>query len=344
MKIGLVGFSGSGKSTVFHWLTGVAPDPAAAHRGQVGMARLPDPRLEWLAALVKPKKTTPASVEFVDTPGLLPAERKDNPRRLALIREADGLVIVLTGFRGDPVTEWHNFRDELALADLEVVGNRIARLQDVLKKPRPAAEREVHQHELALLQRIRDALEAGESAASVGLSADEEKTVRSFQLLTLKPRLVLLNVDDALIGRQPPDELLLMQPPAIAVPAKLELELLELSEPDREAFMQDLGLEELSRDRVLQQIFTAMGQIVFYTIGPPECRAWCLRRGQTALDAAAQIHTDLAQGFVRAEVVPFDILHEAGSMKDVKAKGLHRIEGKDYVVQDGDVIYILSHR
>src|SRR5438876_156965 len=139
MKIGIVGFSGSGKSTVFHWLTGVKPDPAASQRGQVGIAKLPDERLDWLSDQFKPKKTTPATLEFLDTPGLLhPDERRDNPRRLAIVREAGGLLVVLNGFgSGDLADELRRFREELLFADLEIVSNRIGRLEDQVKKPKP---------------------------------------------------------------------------------------------------------------------------------------------------------------------------------------------------------------
>src|SRR5437763_3145580 len=166
MKVGIAGFSGSGKSTLFHWLTGVAPDPAAAQRGQIGIARVPDERLDWLSAHFRPKKTTPATIEFLDTPGLLATERRDNPRRLGILREAGGLLVVLTGYgSGDLAAELRQFREEILFADLEIVSNRIGRLQDQGKKPKPAKEREADQHELSFLQRLATAFERGESAA-----------------------------------------------------------------------------------------------------------------------------------------------------------------------------------
>src|SRR5579864_8237750 len=143
MKVGIAGFAGSGKSTVFQWLTGVKPDPAASQRGQVGMAKVPDERLTWLSSQFHPKKTTPASIDFLDTPGLLATERRDNPRRLAILREANGLVVVLNGFsETDPAGQLRRFREELMFADLEIVTNRIDKLRDQLKKPRPAKEKE----------------------------------------------------------------------------------------------------------------------------------------------------------------------------------------------------------
>jgi len=343
MKVGIAGFAGSGKSTAFHWLTGVKPDPAASQRGQVGMAKIPDERLDWLAAHFRPKKTTAATIEFLDAPGLLTTERRDNPRRLSILREAGGLLVVLNGSgAGDLAAELRQFREEILLADLEIVSNRLGRLQDQFKKPKPAKEREADQHELAFLQRIVGAFERGEPAASLGLKDEEEKAVRSFQLLTLKPELVLVNIGDDRIGQPLPPALQKMAPQAIQAPVKLELELEDLPEEDRQAFMRDLGLTELSRDKVLRAIYYAMGLLVFFTVGEDECRAWSLTKGENAVEGAAQVHTDLARGFVRAEVVRFEDFCRVGSMKEAKTHGVYRLEGKSYVVEDGDIIHILS--
>lgn len=343
MKVGIAGFSGSGKSTVFHWLTGVKPDAAAAQRGQVGMAKIPDERLDWLSAQFKPKKTTPATIEFLDTPGLMPTERRDNPRRLGILREADGLLVVLTGFGGSVnlVDELRRFREELLFADLEIVSNRVDKLKDQMKKPKPAKEREADQQELALLQRIVAAFEQGQSAAILGLKEDEEKAVRSFQLLTLKPEMVFVNIDDNRIGKPVPPELLAIVPKSVQAPAKLELELEELSEEDRQTFMKDLGLTGSSRGEVLRQIYYGMGQVVFFTIGEDECRAWGLSAGSDAVSGAGKIHTDLAKRFVRAEVVSYADYKRVGSMKEAKTHGVYRLEGKTYIVQDGDIMHIL---
>jgi ribosome-binding ATPase YchF (GTP1/OBG family) len=342
MKIGLAGFAGSGKSTVFHWLTGVKPDAGRAQQGQSGNAKIPDERLDWLSAKFKPKKTTPASIDLIDTPGLLIDERRDNPRRLAILRDTGGLVVVLNGFSGsDVAAELRRFREELLFADLEIVTNRVAKLEDQSKKPKPAKEREADQQELNLLQRIVAVFEKGQSAATLGLNEDEEKAIRSFQLLTLKPELALVNIGDAGIGRPLPAELLQLAPKALAAPAKLELELEELPPDDRQVFMSDLGLTASSRGQVIRDIYYAMNQIVFFTIGEDECRAWSLDRGQNAVEGAGKIHTDLSDRFVRAEVVGYDDFHRVGSMKEAKTHGVYRLEGKTYVVQDGDIMHIL---
>jgi ribosome-binding ATPase len=222
------------------------------------------------------------------------------------------------------------------------VTTRIGKLEDNLKKPRPAKEKETDQAELALLQRVRETLEMGKRAATLGLKDDEEKAIRSFQLLTLKPEFVLVNIGDEAIGKPLPADLLALAPNAYAAPAKLELELEELTPEDRQAFMQDLGLTGSSRDKVLQTIFYAMGQIVFFTVGEDECRAWSVRQGATAQEGAGEIHTDLARGFVRAEVVSYDDFRKVGSMKEAKTRGVYRLEGKTYVVHDGDIMHILA--
>ncbi|MFL5339378.1 MAG: DUF933 domain-containing protein, partial [Gemmataceae bacterium] len=329
----------------FQWLTGAVPDPARVQQGQTGMAKVSDARLDLLSQHFKPKKTTFAEIAFLDTPGLLIDERKDNPRRLAILREATGLVIVLDGFGGAVLPETlRKFREELLFADLEIVQNRVDRLNTQLKKPRPAKERERDEAELAVLQRIVTAFEAGASAATLGLTGEDEKLVRSFQLLTLKPELVFVSRGDpAALTQTLPANMFKMAPDAIHACPKIELELDELPPGDRAAFMADLGLQESARDATIRDIFAAMGRIVFFTVGEDECRSWELPKGADAVEGASQIHTDLAKRFVRAEVVSYDDFVKCGySMKEAKAKGVYRLEGKTYVVQDGDIMHILA--
>jgi ribosome-binding ATPase len=343
MKVGIVGFAGSGKSTVFQWLTGAKPDPAKAQMGQTGVAKVPDPRLDWLSAKFNPKKTTPTALDFLDTPGLLPTERRDNPRRLGILRESNGLLVVLNGYsETDLAGQLTRFREELMFADLEIVTNRIGKLEDNLKKPRPAKQREADQVEHELLKRIAAAFEANQSPAALGLKDDEEKAIRSFQLLTLKPELVLVNVGDDKLNQLLPADLLALTPNALAVPPKLELELLDLPEEDRAIFMQDLGLKHFVREETLRAVFAGMGQIVFFTVGEDECRAWGMPKGADAVIGASQIHTDLARGFVRAEVVGYTDFQRVGSMKEARTHGVYRLEGKTYTVQDGDIMHILA--
>jgi GTP-binding protein YchF len=338
MRVGIVGFAGGGKSTLFQLLTGTRPDPGKIHAGQVGVATLSDPRLSYLAALHKPKKVTPASVEFLDTPGLLAGTHADNPQRLALIREGDALLIVLNGFAGgDPAAQLTAFRDELLFADLEVITGRAERLEATLKKPRP--DREQTEKELAVVKLVQSALGEGKSVASLAISADDKKHLKSFGLLTDKPHLALLNT---IQGHSIPDALRALAPESLVIDAKLELELSELHPDERAAFMRDLGIDDLSRDRIIRQAYEAVGIITFFTAGDPEARGWNLERGSTAVEAAGKVHTDFAKGFIRAEVTAFDDLQRAGSVKEAKARHLVRLEGKDYIVKDGDVIYFRS--
>jgi GTP-binding protein YchF len=338
MQVGLVGFSGSGKSTLFQLLTGTASDPGKVHSGQVGVALLADSRLDFLASLHNPKKVTPATVEFLDTPGLIPGTHADNPQRLALIREGDALLIVLSGYSaGDPAAELAAFREEILFADLGVVTNRVERLEASVKKHRP--DWEAQEKELVVVKRILAALEAGQFVSTLGVSADDKKPLRSFGLLTDKPQVVVLNTVQ---GQEIPAPLRSAAPEVLAIDAKLELDLAQLEPEERTAFMADLGVTDLGRDRIIRAAYDAVGIITFFTAGEPEARGWNLERGATAVEAAGKIHTDLAKGFIRAEVTPYDDLAAAGSLKEAKARHLQRLEGKDYIVKDGDIIYFRS--
>lgn len=338
MRVGLVGFSGGGKSTLFQLLTGATPDPGKVHAGQVGVAILSDPRLDFLASLHKPKKVTPATVELLDTPGLMPGSHGDNPQRLALIREGDALLIVLGMHAGgNPAADLNAFRDELLFADLGVVTNRADRLEASVKKARP--DREAQIKELDVVNRVKGALDHGEPIASLGLTEEEKKPMRSFGLLTDKPQIVVVNIVQ---GQELPESLLAVVPDALAIDAKLELELSQLEPSEREVFMEDLGITEFGRDRIIRKAYDAVGIITFFTAGEPEVRGWNVERGGTAVDAAGKIHTDLAKGFIRAEVTAFDDLARVGSVKEAKAKNLQRLEGKEYIVKDGDVMFFRS--
>ena len=342
MKVGLVGYSGSGKSTLFQWLTGVQPDPAKIQHGQTGMAHVQDERLAKMSAKFKPKKTKYAEMAILDTPGLLLAERKDNSRRLAILREADGLVVVLDGFSGANLAEQlAKFREELIFADLEIILNRVDRLHTQAKKTKPVKEREQDEAELATLKRITDCLEGGHTTVSLGLKPDEEKLIRSFQLLTLKSEMVLINRGDSNFNEPPPADLVALTKHIVSAPVRLEHELAELDEESRAAFMADLGLTGLSRDQVIHDLFYGMGRIVFFTVGEDECRSWAIDKGMTAVEGAGAIHTDLSKGFIRAEVMSYDDFLKAGyEEKNCKAAGTFRLESKEYVVQDGDIMHI----
>jgi ribosome-binding ATPase YchF (GTP1/OBG family) len=311
----------------------------------MAMADLPDERLDKMSAHFKPKKGTKyAAIAFLDTPGLMADERKDNPRRLGVLREANGLLVVLDGFSGAGLADLlTKFRDELVFADLDIVTNRADKLTAQLKRTKPAKEREADQAEYDIVKKVQAALEAGQSPRTMTLRPEEEKLIRSFQLLTLKPEMVFVNRGDA-AGALPAD-LLKLAPNAIGAPVQLERELAELDEESRAAFAADLGISGSSRDQTLRDIFHGMGRIVFFTVGDDECRAWPIDKGMPAVEAAGAIHTDLSKGFVRANVMGYaDFLAAGYEEKNCKANGTLRQESKEYVVQDGDIMHILANR
>lgn len=341
MKIGLVGYQGGGKSTVFELLTGVKPDPSKRQSGQLGVAVVPDERFDRLVALYRPKKIVPAKIELFDTPGLDRSQQQGNAQRLGVIRESSALVLVIGAFAGvDVPAEVAAFQDDLLLADLQVMSNRIERLKKDVTKPRP--DREELQAELAALLPLAEQLEAGQSLLDVEFSEIQEKATRSFSLLTRKKQLVVLNTAEAGTHEADQQELESRGYRVVSGPFGLELEVQSLPEEERAEFAQEMGLGEPSRERLLRAIFEVTDQITFYTCAEKEVHAWLLQRGSTVVEAADTIHSDLARGFVRAEVWSVDDLLRLGSERELKAAGLQHVEGKDYVVQDGDEIFIRS--
>ena len=340
MKVGLVGYQGSGKSTLFEWLTGVAPDPSLSHKDQSAMAPVPEPRLEALAAIYHPKKTTYASLEIVDTPGLS-RTHEGNAARLALIREAGCLLLVVAAFDGsDPAAELNSFHDDLLLADMEIVSGRIHRVEETLKKPLPRLEREQLLHEEDTLKVVLAAMESGDPLRDCDMTDEQLKVTRPFRLLSEKPRMVVVNTAD---DEEHPERFTQSLPegiPAVAVPVGLELELARLTPQDRAEFEQEMGVGGTDRDQLIRTIMDASGQMLFFTTNQKEVRSWMLRKGGTALEAAGNVHTDLARGFIRAEVMTTSDLIRLGSEREVKAQHLVRQEAKDYVVQDDDVLLI----
>ncbi|HEY2761912.1 MAG TPA: DUF933 domain-containing protein [Pirellulales bacterium] len=340
MKIGLVGYQGSGKSTLFHWLTGVAPDPALAHVAQSAMAPIPDERIAPLCKIYSPKKITQAALEIVDTPGLA-RTHEGNAARLALIREAGCLLLTVAAFGGaDPRVDLQTFEEDLLLADLDIVAGRVQRLEESVKKPRPKDQREAEENELAALKILQATLEEGKHAREAALTDEQWKFTRSFRLLTEKPKMVLVNLadDDPADKYPPPSDA--GQVSWATVPLRLEMDLAEMSAEERQAFLQEFGLARADRDSVIRQIMAASGQMIYFTAGEKEVRTWILRIGGTALEAAENIHTDLARGFIRAEVMKCADLIRLGSEREIKANNLLRQEPKDYVVVDGDILHI----
>lgn len=341
MKIGLVGYQGSGKSVIFELLTATQPDIAKAHSGQVAEAVVPDDRYDRLVAHHKPKKEVPAKIQVFDTPGLGRDQQDANAQKLGIIREAQVLVHVVGAFAGaDAVADAGAFEDDLVLADLQVINNRVERLKKDVTKPRP--DREELQKELEALLPIVECLENGDPVRGLEVSEFQEKMMRSFSLVTLKPQLLVLNTADSDVDQAVVEKLEAEGHRVVAAPFGLELELSALPEEERAEFAAEMGLGEPSRSRLLRSIFEVTDQITFYTSGEKEVHAWLLKRGCTILEAADSIHSDLARGFVRAEVWPVDEFLKLGSERELKAAGINQVVGKEYIVQDGDEVFIRS--
>jgi GTP-binding protein YchF len=352
MKIGLVGLPKSGKTTLFNLLTGssVATSRYDAGRSELhtGVARVPDPRVDRLTALFKPKKTTYATFEVVDLAGIEKDERGGLEAKE--FRNADALLHVARAFaddaRGaaDPRRDILDLELTLMLADLEVVDRRLERLEASIKKQRKEAE--VREHEL--LGRLKTGLEAETPLRAVTLTPDEDRIVRGFTFLSRKPILHLVNVEEAAIaegGRAVEryglgDVAARPQTRVGWVSAVIESEIARLAGDEQQAFLADLGLGEPAINRVLRECFALLGLISFFTTGEDEVRAWPVPVGTRAQDAAGAVHSDIARGFIRAEVNGYDeLVAVEGSFADLRAKGQLRLEGKDYVVQDGEICH-----
>jgi GTP-binding protein YchF len=351
MEFGILGLELSGKTTIFSLLTGhttaAAPYKREAH---VGVAQVPDARLDRLTAMFKPKKHTPATVRFVDVPGV--TKGGSQSLNLPELRQMDGLAVVVRAFGSDavphpegsvdPARDLELLETEVLLADLSVVTNRLERVErDMVKKKTPEL-----QTEKDLLVRFKAALEKGESLRGLDVHAEEEKYVKGFGLLTRKPMLVILNAGESdagdLVGALQRANFDRWKGQAhvafSAVSATIEQEIAAMSPEDQAEFLKGLGLPDRALDRLLRAAYDLLGLMSFLTAGEDECRAWSIPKGTPAVKAAAAIHTDFEKHFIRAEVVPFQTLVDAGSLANCKTHGTLRLEGRDYVVQDGDVI------
>jgi GTP-binding protein YchF len=363
MQIAIVGLARSGKSTVFNSLT--RGDAATGGFGgltvNTGVVKVPDARLDRLTSVFKPKKEVPADVTYVDLPapstsaegepsGDIPADQ------LARLRNADALLHVVRAFEDPTVPhpllsvdarrDFEQLELEFTLADLGVVEKRVEKLRGSGRHGTPQ-EREANERELVVLEKILPALTDGRPIRDIGLDKEDELRIRGFRFLTEKPVLVLLNVGESDIVQG--DALASTMSASIehartevvSLSARIEMEIGELDEEEAQVFREDLGLEGSSMERVIRASYSLLGLISFFTVGPDENRAWTLPRGASAVDAAGAIHSDLARGFIRAEVIGWEELLDLGSMAEAKRQGKLRSEGKTYGVQDGDVIEVL---
>ena len=338
MKIGLVGYQGSGKSTLFEWLTETPADPSLTHTTQSAMATVPDARVDMLCDVYHPKKVTLARIEIVDTPGLS-RSHEGSAVRLGLIRDCGCMIVVVAAFDGgDPAESLGRFEEDLLLADLEIIGGRVDRLEEQVKKPRP--DRDELRAQLDALRPLVEVLESGKSLREIELTDEQRKATRSFQLLTEQRRLVVVNTADDEENPRRFEGTAEDGSQMIAVPIGLELELARMSPEERAEFREEMGLAGFDRDGLVRTLMDVSGQMLFFTAGEKEVRTWLFRKEGTAVEAAGQIHTDMARGFIRAETMTCDDLVRLGSEREMKAHNLVRQEPKDYVIQDGDVLNI----
>jgi GTP-binding protein YchF len=362
LRAALIGFGSSGKSTLFQLMTSVRETARPSHgkaEAAIGISKVPDPRLDRLTAMYNPRKRVPATVEFSDMAAPMRAGGAQTLIDVAAYKNADALVHVLRAFRDpsvphpsgaiDPARDAQAMEDELILADLGLAERRLERLDKDLKKARTAdleREREV----LAI---CRAALEEGRPLRALDLHGDDLKRLRGFQFLSAKPLLIVINLDEETLTAGGAAATTMPRAAeaaglagflnrastaAVAVCAKIELEIAQLDQADAAAFLADLGLSESGLDRVIRASYDLLGYISFFTVGEDECRAWSIPRHTPAQLAAGEIHSDIARGFIRAEVVGYDALIARGSMAACRDHGEVRLEGKEYVVQDGDII------
>lgn len=347
MKVGLIGYSGSGKSTLYR---------AAAQgqaKGDITAVPVPDERFDTIVRQVNPKKITPATVMLHDNIESAQGSGKVFSQRfLDEARKMDLLFHVVRGFDSpmapyfasvDPLRDQENIEVELVLADLQIVENRLERLQ---KSPTAKSPGSTDYIEKMVFERLKDPLENGTPIRALELDEDAQTVVRNYQFLSGKPMVVTFNVDESTVSSPDPkmvkraEELAAKATPAFWVCATLEEEVAQLDPADQPEFLQSLGLEEPASAKVIRAVYEALGLLTFFTAGENETRAWPVRKGSNALKAAGTIHTDIAKGFIRAEVVHYADYLKSGSLDAAYSAGKMTLEGKEYIVQDGDLLHI----
>ncbi len=348
MKLGIIGLPQSGKTTIFNAVTrGNTPTTASAGRMEVHTAvvDVPDERVDKLSAMFKPRKTIYAKVTYADIAGLEGGAAKTgiSGQLLNQLTQMDGFLLVVRGFLDenvphpsgsvDPRRDVEAMLGELLLNDLVAVERKLDRLTEERKKG--GTDKVLNERQTVLFKRLQEALNANIPLRKLEFNAEESRELASFGLLTRKPILTVFNMGE---GQPAPD--IPLDHPSVALMGKLEMEIAQLSPEDAEVFMKEYGIEELSLSRMIRLSYDLLQLQSFFTVGEDEVRAWTTRRGATAVEAAGEIHTDIQRGFVRAEVVAYHDLIALGGMNEAKAKGRLRLEGKEYVVQDGDIMHV----
>lgn len=347
MKLGIIGLDQSGKTTVFNALTGSNKEVGTFGKieAHLSVVKVPDERIDWLSQLYDPQKTVYANIEFVDIPGSI--NDSSQSEIIAAAREVDALVFVVRAFKNpavahslgsiDPLRDFERIKTGLIVADMIIAEKRIDRLKKSITKGSSTNE---EKSELGALEKIMECLENDKSASFANLTDIEEKATRSFQFLTLKPFFTLLNISDNELNSSETKSFANSLSECMVMCANIEMEINELDQKDRQAFLDDLGIEELSLNLFILKAYRTLGLISFFTVGKDEVRAWTCPAGLAAVNAAGKIHSDLERGFIRAEVFSYNDLKKTGSEREVKNAGLFRLEGKTYIVQDGDILSI----